>query len=266
MLLAFGIPWAGWLTLAFSGVQEHWIVQALFFTGDACSVAGLVAACYDGGRAGAIDLLRRAVALRAPIFWWLYALCLPLLLQICMRSLYGTLNGGVGRIEPGSLAGFVSAPVLFLSLTGPLGEEFGWRGFLLPRLMQTRSALRASVMLGIVWAVWHAPLYFQSWLAMPWKRPEFLLAVVCYSILIAALYVGSRGNLLLCIVMHWMFNAAPQVGRKMFPDVHDQGWDFAGVRFAAFALVTVLVIAGCRMWEIRRVEAAVQPAAALPPH
>jgi membrane protease YdiL (CAAX protease family) len=229
---------AGWLTLALCDVRRPWLVQALFFTGDVCSVAGLLAAYYAAGRAGVIDLLRRAVTLKAPIAWWLYALCLPFLWQVCIRALSGALHGGIGHLELKSLAGFVSTPVLFLFLTGPLGEEFGWRGFLLPRLLQARSALWGSVILGIVWALWHTPLYYKSWLATPWKGPEFFLAVICFSILITALYVGSRGNLFLCIVMHWMINAAQQVGKKMFPDVRDQGLGYVAAELVVLTVLT----------------------------
>jgi hypothetical protein len=95
IVLAFAIPWAGWIAIAIFDVRRPWLVQTLFFTGDFCSVAGLIAAYYAGGRPALIDLLRRAVSLRAPIVFWLYALCLPILWQACSRALYGGSHGGM---------------------------------------------------------------------------------------------------------------------------------------------------------------------------
>jgi membrane protease YdiL (CAAX protease family) len=257
IVLAFAVPWAGWISLAIFDVRQPWLVQTLFFTGDFCSVAGLIATYYAGGRPALIDLLRRAVSLRAPIVFWLYALCLPILWQACSRALYGGSHGGIGHLELTALARFGTPPVLFLFLTGPLGEEFAWRGFLLPRLLQKNSALRASVILGVIWGLWHLPLYYKSWEATPWKAPNFLLGVICFSVLLAALYVGTRGNLLLCIIMHWMFNAAQQVGKAMFPDVKAEGLSYKMVELVV--LVVITVIAACVLRVSRGDKHAVGP-------
>jgi uncharacterized protein len=241
IILAFAIPWAGWIALAISDVHRPWLVQTLFFTGDFCSVAGLIATYHAGGRPALIDLLRRAVRLRAPIVFWLYALCLPLLWQVCSRALYGVLHGGIGHFELTALACFGTAPVLFLFLTGPLGEELGWRGFLLPRLLHKNSTLRAGVILGAIWGLWHLPLYYRNWEMTPWKAPDFLLGVICFSVLLAALYIGTRGNLLLCIITHWMINAAQQVGKTMFPNVKAEGFSYKMVELVVLMVITVLV-------------------------
>jgi len=240
IVLAFVVPWAGWISLAIFDVRQPWLVQTLFFTGDFCSVAGLIATYHAGGRPAVIDLLRRSVSLRAPVVCWLYAFCLPILWQACSRALYGSSHGGIGHLELTALARFGTAPMLFLFLTGPLGEELGWRGFLLPRLLQKTSAARASVILGVIWGLWHLPLYYKSWEAIPWKAPNFLLGVICFSVLLAALYLGTGGNLLLCIIMHWMFNAAQQVGKAMFPDVKAEGFSYKMVELAVLVVITAM--------------------------
>jgi hypothetical protein len=70
--------------------------------------------------------------------------------------------------------------------------------------------------------------------------------VICFSILITALYIGSRGNLFLCIVMHWMINAAQQVCKEMFPDVRDQGLGYVAVQLVVLAVITGLAAAYIR--------------------
>jgi len=220
IVIAFGIPWLAWTTLAIAGLRWSSPLGAvLFFTGDACSVAGFVAAYLAAGRAGVVDLLRRAVRFRAPFHWWVYALGLPLLWQVGAHALYGAIWGGIGHVKLISFAGFLTAPVLVLFLLGPLGEEFGWRGFLLPGLLRRYSPLSASLIMGVVWAVWHTPFYYARWVQTPYIALAFLIGVTGFSILFTGLYLGSRGNLLLCILMHWMINASQPIASNMFPDL-----------------------------------------------
>lgn len=63
----------------------------------------------------------------------------------------------------------ISAVLLWLA-TFRLGEELGWRGFALPRLLQHMGPIRASLTLGALWALWHLPyfLYQPSYQAMGW--------------------------------------------------------------------------------------------------
>jgi membrane protease YdiL (CAAX protease family) len=89
---------------------------------------------------------------------------------------------------------------------GPLGEEFGWRGYALPRLLQLRTPLQAALISSLIWAVWHAPALFigtlpQSQLA----KPAFVLEIVALGMISAWLYIRT-GSLLLPILLHLMVN------------------------------------------------------------
>jgi membrane protease YdiL (CAAX protease family) len=97
--------------------------------------------------------------------------------------------------------------VLVLLIGGPLGEEFGWRGFSLPALEVCFSPLWASLILGVIWAVWHLPLFFISDSAqhsLPFGM--YALLTIPMTILITRVYHGSCDSLLLVMLFHAAVN------------------------------------------------------------
>jgi len=90
---------------------------------------------------------------------------------------------------------------------GPIGEDPGWRGYALPRMLQRFNPAVASILLGIVWAVWHLPAFLfsgmpQSGLTVGW----FLLCVVSLTVLMSWVAVNTRGAVIPAILMHWASN------------------------------------------------------------
>src|SRR5262249_59311673 len=137
-------------------------------------------------------------------------------------------------------------PLLALSAVadpGPVGEEFGWRGFALPRLLRRWPPLAASFILGAVWAAWHLPTFFipalsQSRLSIP----VFLLESLALSIIMTWLHLRSRGDLLLMILVHLMANYCVGV----------LGVPFNAWAGAAVACATLIVAAGGLRAEARQ--------------
>ena len=94
-------------------------------------------------------------------------------------------------------------------LTFGLGEEVGWRGFALPRLQAERPAFPASLLLGTLWACWHLPALFyrDTYIAMGLLVIPMLVTVAAVgSVVYTWLYNGSRGNLLLLVLYHGLFD------------------------------------------------------------
>jgi membrane protease YdiL (CAAX protease family) len=97
---------------------------------------------------------------------------------------------------------------------GPLGEEAGWRGFALKRMLRNSTPMKSAVLLGIVWSLWHLPLFFisgttQNALSIYGLFPAllgYLLYTVMISVLITLLYVMSNGSVLGSILLHTMGN------------------------------------------------------------
>jgi membrane protease YdiL (CAAX protease family) len=119
---------------------------------------------------------------------------------------------------------------------GPIGEEFGWRGFALPRLLERYSPLNASVRLGLIHAAWHIPLFFIP--GMPQTRvsfPLFALGVVSIATFDTALYLRTSASLLLAILVHLLAN----VCGGFAADAHALNTFFAGEGIAAALVVAV---------------------------
>ena len=76
-------------------------------------------------------------------------------------------------------------------------EELGWRGYALPHLLEDRSPIRATLILGLVWGVWHVPVYGPLGFVVP------LILAFFYT------YLWARTrSVLLCIVLHASFTPA----------------------------------------------------------
>lgn len=89
---------------------------------------------------------------------------------------------------------------------GPLGEELGWRGFLLPTLLQRYEPALAALWVGLAWGLWHLPLWFlpSPHRAIPF--PVFLTTVLCFSVLMTAMWRLSPGSIGPAIVFHLTAN------------------------------------------------------------
>ncbi len=247
--IAFGVPWCGWITANLLAAQGYngALLQWLFYAGDFCSVAGFVATYVDEGRAGIKDLIRRCFRWRPGVGWWLYSAFLPVLWTATAVVIWGVRHGGVGHVRPLQAFALI-APARFWRAfsTGPLGEEAGWRGFLLPRMLQRYQPLKASLILGVIWSFWHVPLYFRTMIALPNIGLRFLLTTVAYSVLMTMLFLHARGSVLLCMILHYTINAWPPVAQLIFPDVHanTQGpaaWISAGVLFVITIAVAICI-------------------------
>ncbi len=117
---------------------------------------------------------------------------------------------------------------------GAIGEELGWRGYLHKRLDAGMAGLISSVIVGVLWALWHVGMYQNGALYMAF----FVLLMVSYSVVIYALVASTGFNVLLAAVFHLGINigsllAYPVVNQVSFMIVNSLVW-------AAIALGLVL--------------------------
>ncbi|MFL0249284.1 CPBP family intramembrane glutamic endopeptidase [Clostridium neuense] len=101
------------------------------------------------------------------------------------------------------LGGFIYT----LLLGGPLGEEIGWRGFLLPRLQKRLNPFYSSIVLGIIWSCWHLPLFFIAGTCQ-YGIPFFVFIMVgiINTIIITWIFNRTNGSLIFPILFHTCIN------------------------------------------------------------
>ncbi|MHB1132290.1 MAG: CPBP family intramembrane glutamic endopeptidase [Chloroflexota bacterium] len=186
-------------------------------------------------------LLGRIFQWRVAPRWWAAVLVGPLLVTLAGMGVHIVLGGSPPdaiSLAEYTLAALITA--VYMVFFVALGEEVGWRGFLLPSLQSSFSALWASVIVGLVWAVWHLPLFFNP--ATLYSRlpfPLYLAFTIPFAILLTWVYNSTRGSLLLVIVFHAMLNGASQMW-KALPDIERLG---AASPFEANVLVNSLLTA-----------------------
>jgi membrane protease YdiL (CAAX protease family) len=182
---------------------------------------------------------------RVGVRWYVAAIS-PLLVAFLAAGILLALGGR--RTEPaGPVIGRLLMSFVLSIVTGALGEELGWRGFLLPRLQQRFNALTSGLIAGVVWAAWHLPLWAlpgYGWDAIPYW--SFALGAISLSVLLTWVLNNTGGSLLLASLMHLMMNygmgAAGILG--LLPSPADY-WVVASVLFVAYAGV-VVALAGPR--------------------
>lgn len=110
---------------------------------------------------------------------------------------------------------YVQLPTLLpLIVLGPISEEFGWRGFALKRLLKVTSPGIASLLIGLVWSMWHLPLFHMlgtSQYEGNMSFTIFLINVTSMSLIYTYLALKSKNNLFSALFLHWVTTYVMQV-------------------------------------------------------
>lgn len=208
--LAFAWSWTCWL-LAPALKADFPIASTTMSVagGFGPSLAAVVIVAYGSGRAGLRRWLKRCLQWRVGWRWVALAFVFPVIFMGLAAAAHVALGGSLPPSPAAEHVGMAAANFLLVFLIGgPLGEEFGWRGYALPAL-QTRWGWRvASLLLGVVWAAWHLPLFYsagtvQNHLPMG----LYALSAIASSVLFAWLFNRSRGSIVPVLVLHTAVNA-----------------------------------------------------------
>jgi membrane protease YdiL (CAAX protease family) len=194
-VLAFVLTWAFWIPMIFTAPGSApffllWDVGNVF-----PSLVGILLTALFTGKRGLRDLWRRVARVDVPLRWYAVALLLAPLLQLAAAGVPAAL-GLVTVTFAWTVWNGIGA--LFMAA---IGEELGWRGFALPRMQAHRQALAASLLLGVIWGLWHLPLKIATGLDAA-GYIGFVVGAVAHTVLFTWVYNNTRGSLFLMILFH----------------------------------------------------------------
>jgi uncharacterized protein len=160
-------------------------------------------------REGVRQLLGRYVLWRVGLRWYVFALLgVPLIMLVGTMVYSMELPSLAALGGPSYLLSYLASFALVTVLGGPLLEEGGWRGFALPRMESLHGPLLASLILGVLWALWHLPEFLvPSWTAAMGGGGIlsiilFTLGAITFTIVITWVFNNTRASLLLAILVH----------------------------------------------------------------
>lgn len=175
----------------------------LFLVGAGPLVAGVVVLAATRGRDGLRDLWRRMRKFDVGGRWYLIVLALPVALA-AVSLLAGIVTSSLDLNDYDALlpVSYLVPFFLYMLVFTGVYEEPGWRGFALPYLQRSNTAIRASWILGIAWGVWHFPVIIYYNLTVTEVAPPVLLPIL------AGLIMGTVGW---TIVNTWIYNSTESV-------------------------------------------------------
>ena len=139
-------------------------------------------------------------AIGIPALLWI----VPTVLDVCLGNLH------LPRKLTPSQIGWV-CEMLFVTLIPAFGEEIGWRGYMLPRMVRTMSPRKAVVWHGVIWYVWHWPLVgYASYMSIKALSPELSLPLIVL-MTFGGLAVGSIVVILQSAIFAWIWAASGSI-------------------------------------------------------
>ena len=216
LAITFGITWAiAVMALGFSTwFEAHFgpltSSSPFFYVAVwAPNIAALVLTSVRGGAAAVKDLLARLLRLRVDAWVWVTALAFYPVLMFVVQLINLMAFGQPLATADTWLLGAVGVFNVPAVLLGPLGEELGWRGYLLPRVLQRMRPVAAAIVVGSIWMVWHLPAFFASGLPQSGMAlPVFVIAGIALSVFVTWLFVNAKQSILIAgVIPHAIANA-----------------------------------------------------------
>ncbi len=213
VVLAFTFSWLWWVPMAVRGQVTNpgqgWPTHLPGLLGPA--FAAIVVVLGWHGTSGLLELGHRAVRWRGVGRWWW---AVPAILALGAVGL--AVSAAAGHpVDLGGLAEYSGAPVFsavllvgYVLIVNGYGEELGWRGVLADGLVDRVGEVRAALLVTVVWATWHLPLFWvvEGFRSMGWATVGWVLGLLAGSVVLTRLYVGSGRSVLLVALWHTAFN------------------------------------------------------------
>ena len=181
---------------------------ALVFLVASPSVFGILFARMVDGKNGVRELFRRAGRWRVRPVWYAAALLVVPAVYGLSYLIQGWLGGSLVPIDILDKLVFAVPIALMASLM----EEFGWRGFALPKLLERHNALTAALIVGVGWALWHAPINYLAVQSFGTGVVPLLIvlavAPIAETVIMTWIHSNANASMLLMLLTHFAITSS----------------------------------------------------------
>ena len=248
VVLTFALSWSLWFLSGVTspaGPNTPLFLLGVFSPG----IVAIGLTAFIGGRAAVVALLRRLIDWDVPVRWFVFAAGFMVAIKLTAALVHRMAWGVWPTFGQDNLLLMFAAAAVTTIIGSQAGEELGWRGYALPRMANRFGLGPASILLGIIWALWHLPLFFapvgdtfgQSF-------PLYMLQVIALSVTMAWLYSNTRGSLLPVMLLHAAVNNTKDIVPSMDTGATNP-WAFS---HSPVAWVTVSLMWLCAVYFLIR--------------
>ena len=189
-VLTFVLSWFPW----YAGIAPEVMTMGP-------SIAAFIVVLILGGWRGFVDLLRPFGRWRASLGIWGLAIFVPGILYLIGLGVHLLMGGEAPPFimirEELNLIPLYLVMVVLMPWNGPVGEEFGWRGFALPKLQNKYGPVVASLVIGTIWGIWHLPSFF---------APQGVVGAIAAAIGMVFIIPYTLGTIANSVFMTWVYN------------------------------------------------------------
>lgn len=217
-MLTYAVTWALWAAawLISGRASQLWFLPGTI----APALVALGLTARADGAPGVRALLAKILDAPARARWYLFAAGYMAAIKLTVALIHRVAVGAWPRF--GDEPWYLIVGAMVISTPVQAGEEIGWRGFALPRLAERFGLARASLVLGVIWATWHLPLFFVPGAdTFHQSFPLYLAQVTALSVAMGWLWGNTNGSLLLVMLMHSAVNQSIGIVRSASAVVTD---------------------------------------------
>jgi membrane protease YdiL (CAAX protease family) len=261
VVIAYAISWAIWLAgiLSIDGLTslaDKRFAGFLLAGSFGPTIAALVMAGVSGGRSSIVSLLKRVILVK--VNWRVYVVTFFLMpviglvfyLVLGISAKIALFKIAVTMIALVPLNAIVVGMILGV---GPLGEEMGWRGFLQSHLQGRLSSVTVAILVGLVWAFWHLPVFgfadFRNGLGLPQFILLYPVSTILAAFTMGHLWRWSNGSVFIAMCFHAVLNTtAVNLTRHNW-------WDFGDLTATQIylSILAVFAVTACATHLLSRI-------------
>jgi uncharacterized protein len=222
-------------------------LNLLFGTGPL--ISAIIVTLIYRRKSGLKELFRKVITWKVSVRWYFWAVILPVIPQWIGLFLWAQITD-TELILP-TVTGYLSSwlQITLVSTVYYIAEELGWRGFMLPRILSMHGWIKSSLLVGIIWSIWHYPLWVTSFWATTGSFTEVSLMAAASSIfaigvsvMLTWIFKNIRGSILLAMLLHGSSQANLTKMHAAAGDSSLLGSGFLIVQAVSLSIIVVLLL------------------------